>query len=121
MTKFTEVLTKILKEAEVQNTINIFFRSCWHTKRSAWNKTQILTSLNSNDIKVKFVEKFGGEEDGSDYWSIYAFTQSKEVAYIEFQGSYDSYNGPKYSSFYFVEPKETTIIVFKPTEPKVKE
>ena len=72
-----------------------------------------LTSfLLKNDINEDFVKEHGGSEQGIEFYTVYKYTKGKEEIYIKFDGSYSSYEGSEYESFYFVKPHEKTIIEY---------
>ncbi len=121
MTQFTKVLTEILKEAEESTGINNFFESAFQCSYNEKYKNITGESLKSNNIEVEFITNFGGEGEGRDYYSVYKFTKDSETIYVKFQGYYQSYDGSEYERFYFVEPKETTVIVFEPITSNIKE
>jgi len=70
-------------------------------------------ALSDADIRFEFVDRYGGEDQGSDYWSVYSFNDSNEVVFIQFQGWYTSYDGSTFDEFYQVQPVEKTITVFE--------
>ncbi len=65
------------------------------------------------DIKVDFVKSYGGENCGSDYWSVVKFTDDTGSVLVKFQGWYSSYHGADYEDWSFVEPKQKTITVYE--------
>lgn len=60
-----------------------------------------------------FVDHYGGEDQGSNYYTIYKFTRGDETVFIKFYGYYASYNGTDYEGFVFVNPKEKTVVVYE--------
>lgn len=71
---------------------------------------KVLSDLN---ITFEFVDRYGGEDQGSDYWSVYSFSDGMQVVFIKFDGWYASYDGSTYEEFYEVQPVEKTITVFE--------
>ena len=69
--------------------------------------------LTEANINFELVDRYGGEDQGSDYWSVYSFTDGMQVVFIQFQGWYASYEGSTYEEFYEVKPVEKTITVFE--------
>lgn len=65
------------------------------------------------NLNFELVDRYGGEDQGSDYWSVYSFTDGMQVVFIKFDGYYASYDGSTYEEFYEVQPIEKTITVFK--------
>lgn len=68
--------------------------------------------FNKNNIQYAFVDNYGGEEQGRDYWSVYSFTDGDNVVYVKFKGWYASYVGSEYEEFYFVEPRQVEVTQF---------
>lgn len=64
------------------------------------------------NIKYEFVDNYGGEGEGEDYWSIFKFTQESASVYVQFNGSYQSYNGADFDEFFFVKPKAVVVTQF---------
>lgn len=69
--------------------------------------------LSDASITFEFVDRYGGEDQGSDYWSVYSFSDGMQVVFIQFQGWYASYEGSTYEEFYEVQPVEKIITVFE--------
>jgi hypothetical protein len=69
--------------------------------------------LKDENITFEEVDRYGGEDEGSEYWSVYSFTDGMQVVFIKFDGWYASYDGSTYEEFYEVQPVEKTITVFE--------
>ena len=69
--------------------------------------------LTEANIRFELEDRYGGEDQGSDYWSVYSFTDDMQVVFIKFDGWYASYEGSTYEEFYEVQPVEKTITVFE--------
>lgn len=63
-------------------------------------------------INVNEVDRYGGEDQGSEYWSVYSFSKGGEKFFVKFYGWYASHNGSEYQGYKFVTPKEETVIVY---------
>ena len=63
-------------------------------------------------ITVTGIDSYGGEDMGSEYWSVYLFSKGNEKFFVKFYGWYASHNGSEYQGYKFVTPKEETIIVY---------
>ena len=73
------------------------------------------TQDDNDPFEYKGVDSYGGEGQGSDFWSVIQIRNPddhNEQYYIKFQGWYASYNGAEYDNWYFVEPKQKTITVY---------
>lgn len=69
--------------------------------------------LSDAGVTFQFVDRYGGEDQGSNYWSVYSFSDGMQVVFIQFQGWYASYDGSTFDEFYEVQPVEKTITVFE--------
>lgn len=65
------------------------------------------------EITEKLVEQFGGEGEGDSYWAVWSFTRGGDKVFVQFDGSYDSYDGSRYDDWYFVEPEEYVAVRYK--------
>lgn len=77
------------------------------------NVEQFRFDLHKANIKIAYVDDYGGEGMGDDFWSVYSFNNDYHIVYVKFNGWYASYNGAEYTDWYFVEPKEKVITVFE--------
>lgn len=64
-------------------------------------------------VSLAYIDNYGGEDQGSAYWSIYKFKRFDEELFIRFNGYYASHYGSEYEGFEFVKPVEKTIIVYE--------
>lgn len=58
------------------------------------------------------VDSYGGEDQGSTYYTIYKFSRDYEVCYFQFDGWYQSFNGSEFESVFEVKPKEVTKVEY---------
>lgn len=65
--------------------------------------------LHNEGIEYKLAKEFGGEDQGSDYYTVYEFRKGGEVVYVKFYGYYQSYNGAEYMGWEFVKPVEMKV------------
>lgn len=63
---------------------------------------------------VKCVDSHGGEGQGEDYYSVFSFTKDGITVYVKFSGSYYSYNGADYGSWFFVNPVDRMVTFYEP-------
>lgn len=54
------------------------------------------------------IEHYGGQFQGSEYYTIYSFKNHEEVLYVKFYGKYDWFYGLEYEGYMFVTPKAQT-------------
>jgi hypothetical protein len=66
-------------------------------------------------VSFSLVDDYGGEDQGSDYYTVYEFndSESEEIVFIKFQGWYASHYGTEYQNFSFVKPFTRTITVYE--------
>lgn len=85
------------------------------TEPNKWEDSivEFKKQLTEANINFNLEDRYGGENQGSDYWSVYSFTDGMQVIFIKFDGWYASYEGSTYEEFYEVQPVEKTITVFE--------
>lgn len=67
-----------------------------------------------NGLLFTFVEHYGGEDCGADYYSVYQIRNDEGFeVYVKFQGWYQSYVGSEYQEWYFVEPIDKFVTVYE--------
>jgi hypothetical protein len=73
------------------------------------------SNLRTNCLNWTQVKTYGGHEgDGEECWSVYKFYNSEDdVAYVKFDGCYQSYNGSEYQEFYVVEPVDRMVTFYE--------
>lgn len=109
-------LIKSLLNEEDNEVKREFFHTEIDPKRDTWDSEEVREfkkKLSDNSITFKLEDRYGGEDQGSDYWSVYSFSNDKEVVFIKFDGWYASYEGSTYEEFYEVQAVEKTITVFE--------
>lgn len=102
-------------ESDYGSLPKTMFQSEYPEKDSKWNgdfENEVLAKADELGLTVDFVDSFGGEGQGNDYWSVYSFTDGDNVVYVQFDGWYASYNGSEYSEWFFVEPKQVVVTKF---------
>ena len=105
MSTLKEVVSVILG-----NTDNEVLREMFHSEISEntkWDSVDVTTfreSLKKEGITLKHEDNYGGEDMGSEYWSVYSFEKSGAIIYVKFDGYYYSYNGSTFDEWYFCKP-----------------
>jgi len=64
-------------------------------------------------VSSKMMASHGGENEGSDFWTVWEFSRGNERVYIKFFGYYASHYGTDYLGFSVVRPFEKTVIDFE--------
>jgi hypothetical protein len=54
-------------------------------------------------------EQYGGEGMGESYWGVWKISRQNDIAYVKFDGSYYSYQGSTFDSWFFVEPQQVLV------------
>lgn len=93
-----------------------FFNAEIEDKPNKWdddNFVEFKKQLAEAKINFELVDCYGGEDQGSDFWSVYSFTDGMQAVFIKFDGWYASYDGSTYEKFYEVQPVEKTVTVFE--------
>jgi hypothetical protein len=126
MSKNNQTLTKF--QSEVNDLLNKFseankqfFRyKVDHSTEEDYkwfdvDELEALSNLRTNGLNWTQVKTYGGHEgDGEECWSVYKFYNSEDdVAYIKFDGYYQSYNGSEYQEFYVVEPVDRMVTFYE--------
>lgn len=73
----------------------------------------ILDQFAEQKIEVKAIDSYGGEDQGSDYWSIYEFKRGDSYAYVKFDGWYASYHGSEFTEAFIVRPTQKLVTVYE--------
>lgn len=65
----------------------------------------------AKDITFEYVDNYGGEDCGRDYYYIWKFTRGDESVAIKFHGWYASHYGSEYEGYHEVKPvvKQVTV------------
>jgi hypothetical protein len=113
---------KLLDAAEDDfDTISEFFQGDMQQTPSSWmlehrasyeEHFQFLDFVCELGLTFEFEDRYGGEGQGDEYWSVYKFSLGEEVVYVKFDGWYASYNGSEFNEWFFVEPQEKVVTVF---------
>jgi hypothetical protein len=79
-----------------------------------WIEKETEKALLNTKLEYAYVDGYGGEGQGEDYWHVYKFTdvETKESCLVKFDGSYYSYNGSSFDRWFFVEPREVVVTQF---------
>jgi hypothetical protein len=113
--KLIDTVSALLAEAGT-DVENAFHGGDVMDKSYKWDEDDVIQfkkQLNEAKINFELVDRYGGEDQGTDYWSVYSFTDGMQVVFIKFDGWYASYDGSTYEEFYEVQPVEKTITVFE--------
>lgn len=97
---------KLLDSADEDMKRN-FFRSEFDSEFSKYDSDESVafkTALQSSGITAEHVDNYGGEDCGSEYWSVYEFSKGKDKVLVKFNGWYQSYNGSEFGEWFFAKP-----------------
>ena len=113
--KLIDKINAMLVEAD-EDIKREFFYAEIECGPNRWDDQEIVEfkkQLKEANLDFDLVDRYGGEDQGSDYWSVYSFSDAMQVVFIKFDGWYASYEGSTYEEFYEVKPVEKTITVFE--------
>ena len=65
------------------------------------------------DISIISIDSYGGENQGTEFYHIWQFSNADEIVYIKFYGSYYSHVGLEDYDYAIVNPVKKTIIVYE--------
>ena len=83
----------------------------WDSKNMV--KTQFGEWAEANGVtETSSVKSYGGEDQGSTYYSVIRFSDGTDEVFLKFYGWYASYDGANYEDFTRVYPKEVTRIEY---------
>ncbi len=112
-----ETVEEILKSAEFAVINYCFFRAegiePYNGKFYNDGQEETYNELIEAGITVDFVDRYGGEGQGDEYWSVYKFSKGDEAVYVKFDGWYASYDGSEFNDWFFVEPKQFQVVQFR--------
>lgn len=107
-----KVFVNELLEVELSDYHSAMFSGDFSFIKTKWTSKEALevqSILEQQDIVVTTADEYGGEGMGEEYWTIYKFSRGNEEVYVKFDGSYQSYDGSTYDSWFFVTPKQVTV------------
>lgn len=116
MSNFKERLTDAINAV---SNIDLFFEGYISNIKDLLNRADAVEDgliEQFNGIELKLEESYGGEDQGSSYYTVYSFkeVESNEVLYVKFDGYYASYVGSEFHDWFYVEPKEEVVINYYP-------
>lgn len=109
MSAVTDLKAKVKKllDSASSDIMNSFFRSDFDEEISTYYEEEedvaFKTALRESGLTVKHVDRYGGEDKGSEYWSVYTFSNANEAVYVKFNGWYQSYDGSEFDAWYFAK------------------
>ena len=109
--KVSELLNAAGREVERE-----FFNSeirDGHSKYDSDEVTEFRNELSDAGIGFTHEDNYGGEDMGSEYWSVDAFTKGDVSVHVKFDGYYQSFAGSEYEGFSFVKPTPVQKIEWK--------
>lgn len=117
MSKFAKQLMEKIATIVSEEGEDIF---CHDSLEQAFFFGEIYTQPDRDEVaevlevdSVEPVDSYGGEDQGSSYWSVYKFTKGDQVTYIKFDGWYASYDGATYESMFEVKPVEKVVTFYE--------
>lgn len=99
-----EGIKNLLKEAGVEVQEDFFHSNVDHPSWCDKHTQAFISTIESQSISFQEIDRYGGEEQGSEFWTIYEFSNQHEKVFVKFNGFYASYSGSEYEEFFLVEP-----------------
>ena len=103
--------------AEADNEVKDEFHNGEFTPRlHVWDCESVLDfrkQLVEAKINFDLVDRYGGEDQGSDYWCVWKFSKGDQDCFVKFYGWYASHYGTDYQGYKFVAPAQKTVIVYE--------
>lgn len=84
-----------------------------HGRYDSAEVTELKNQLYVAGIRFEQKDHYGGEDQGSDYWTVYEFSNKTETVLIKFKGWYASHVGSEFDEFYAVEGKTKTVVEYE--------
>ena len=116
---FRDDINKILdakyKSFETDNeypTIDDIFFNSDYSSSNERELADLNFALYHANINVEYVDSYGGEGMGDEYWTVYKFTRDDETQYLKFDGWYRSYVGTEFNERRWVKPVEVLVTKF---------
>lgn len=109
--KVTELLDKA--GTEVQRDFFNWGIEDGYSKYDSDEITEFRNELSDAGITFAREDNYGGEDMGSEYWSVYSFTKGDTAVFVKFDGYYQSFDGSTYEDFTFVKPMPVQKIEWK--------
>ena len=96
-------LNKELKELFTDNRRN---------NETMYGYMEYADALTEKEIGFGLVEDHGGEDMGSEFYTVWKFTRDNEECYFKFEGWYASFVGAEFQCVFEVTPKEVTRVEY---------
>lgn len=115
MSDLKSKVVELLEKAGTDVQTAFFYESMSdeYGKYDSAEVTVFKIELAANSIRFAAKAHYGGEDQGSDYWTVYEFSNKTETVLIKFTGWYASHVGSEYEEFYAVEGKTKTIVKYE--------
>lgn len=78
-----------------------------------WGSVGYADALDHMGVTYKNIDQYGGEDRGSDFYTVWEFTRDDETVWFKFQGWYQSYEGATFERVFEVKPKEKVVTVWE--------
>lgn len=119
-TPLEQSILSAIKNMENHLVRDIFFHADdgidYDIYKEYYSNNEVVRDFVERHNLVEFgpVDDFGGEGQGTTYYTIYEFvTGTGEKVYVKLDGSYCSYNGTTYERPILVEPQVVSVVTYK--------
>ncbi len=113
--KLIDKINAMLVEAD-EDIKREFFYAEIECGPNRWDDQEIVEfkkQLTEANLNFELVDRYGGEEQGSDYWCVWKFSKDGEECFVKFYGYYASHYGSEYQGFKFVTPVQKLMTVYE--------
>ena len=99
----------VMREYEVDSSDVVMYLMCSNS-----DEFKRLTKINPDyqGITITHVDNYGGENQGSEYWSVWKFTKGEEEVLVKFDGYYQSHYGTDFEEWNFVKTGQKMVTIY---------
>ena len=115
MSDLKSKVVALLTEAGTDIQTSFFHENMFdeHARYDSVEATELKNQLDVAGIRFVQKDQYGGADQGSDYWTVYEFSNKTETILIKFTGWYASHVGSNFEEFYVVEGKTKTVVEYE--------
>ncbi len=114
--KLIDTVSALLAEADNDVKREFFNNEIRGSEPSRWDEQEVVEfkrETKEAGIAFEFVDRYGGEDQGSDYWCVWKFSKDGEECFVKFHGWYASHYGTDYQGWKFVTPVQKLMTVYE--------
>lgn len=93
--------------------LNLNAAAFLHEEDTKWLDLEVPFEESMPGVGAWVIARYGGEDQGSDYWTVWKFTEGSESVLFKFSGWYASHYGSEYEDYQEVQPKKKEVTVYE--------